>query len=54
MGFCFFNNAGVAALHARAAHGVKRVACVDIVSLGLSAVFVGGDACCISRRGDGR
>ena len=29
MGFCLFNNAGVAALHARAAHGLKRVAVVD-------------------------
>jgi acetoin utilization deacetylase AcuC-like enzyme len=29
MGFCFFNNAAVAALHARAAHGVQRVAVVD-------------------------
>ncbi|OAN53678.1 acetoin utilization protein [Paramagnetospirillum marisnigri] len=29
MGFCFFNNAAVAALHARDAHGFKRVAVVD-------------------------
>ncbi len=29
MGFCFFNNAAVAALHARAAHGASRVAIVD-------------------------
>jgi acetoin utilization deacetylase AcuC-like enzyme len=29
MGFCLFNNAGVAAQHARAAHGLKRVAVVD-------------------------
>ena len=29
MGFCLFNNAAVAALHARAAHGLKRVAVVD-------------------------
>jgi acetoin utilization deacetylase AcuC-like enzyme len=29
MGFCLFNNAGVAALHARAAHGLERVAVVD-------------------------
>ncbi|MBI3447041.1 MAG: histone deacetylase family protein [Magnetospirillum sp.] len=30
MGFCFFANAAVAALHARDAHGFKRVAVVDI------------------------
>lgn len=29
MGFCFFNNAAIAALHARDAHGYKRVAVVD-------------------------
>jgi acetoin utilization deacetylase AcuC-like enzyme len=29
MGFCLFNNAGVAAQHARAAHGLRRVAVVD-------------------------
>jgi acetoin utilization deacetylase AcuC-like enzyme len=29
MGFCLFNNAGVAAQHARAAHGLQRVAVVD-------------------------
>ena len=29
MGFCFFANAAVAALHARDAHGFKRVAVVD-------------------------
>jgi acetoin utilization deacetylase AcuC-like enzyme len=29
MGFCLFNNAGVAALHARMAHGLTRVAVVD-------------------------
>src|SRR5687768_17743124 len=29
MGFCIFNHAAVAALHARAAHGLKRVAVVD-------------------------
>ena len=29
MGFCLFNNAAVAALHARTAHGVQRVAVVD-------------------------
>ena len=29
MGFCLFNGAAVAALHARAAHGVSRVAVVD-------------------------
>jgi len=29
MGFCFFNNAAVGALHARDAHGFKRVAVVD-------------------------
>ncbi len=29
MGFCFFNTAAVAALHARAVHGAKRVAVVD-------------------------
>lgn len=29
MGFCFFNNAAVAALHARAIHGAERVAIVD-------------------------
>jgi acetoin utilization deacetylase AcuC-like enzyme len=29
MGFCFFNNVVVGALHARAAHGLHRVAIVD-------------------------
>jgi acetoin utilization deacetylase AcuC-like enzyme len=29
MGFCLFNNAAVAALHAREKHGVERVAVVD-------------------------
>jgi acetoin utilization deacetylase AcuC-like enzyme len=29
MGFCFVNNVAVAAFHARAAHGVKKVAVVD-------------------------
>jgi len=29
MGFCFFNSAAIAALHARAAHGASRVAIVD-------------------------
>ena len=29
MGFCLFNNVAIGALHARAAHGLRRVACVD-------------------------
>jgi len=29
MGFCLFNNAALAALHARAAHGLTRVAVID-------------------------
>jgi acetoin utilization deacetylase AcuC-like enzyme len=29
MGFCIFNNAAVAALHARTVHGLKRIAVVD-------------------------
>jgi acetoin utilization deacetylase AcuC-like enzyme len=29
MGFCFFNNAAVAARHAQAAHGAERIAIVD-------------------------
>lgn len=29
MGFCMFNNVGVGALHARAAHGLRRIAVVD-------------------------
>ncbi len=29
MGFCLFNNVAVGALHARAAHGLRRVAVVD-------------------------
>jgi acetoin utilization deacetylase AcuC-like enzyme len=29
MGFCFFNNVAIAAMHARAKHGTERVAVVD-------------------------
>ncbi len=29
MGFCLFNNVAVGALHARAAHGIKRIAVID-------------------------
>lgn len=29
MGFCLFNSAAIAAMHARAAHGAKRIAVVD-------------------------
>jgi acetoin utilization deacetylase AcuC-like enzyme len=29
MGFCVFNQAAIAALHARAAHGIQRVAVID-------------------------
>ena len=29
MGFCFFNNAAIAARHAQAAHGAERIAIVD-------------------------
>ena len=29
MGFCFFNQAAIAALHARAVHGIERVAVID-------------------------
>ena len=29
MGFCLFNHAAIAALHARAAHGLERIAVVD-------------------------
>ncbi len=29
MGFCLFNNAAIAALHARAGHGAERVAVID-------------------------
>ena len=29
MGFCFFNNVAIGALHARAVHGLERVAVVD-------------------------
>jgi acetoin utilization deacetylase AcuC-like enzyme len=30
MGFCLFNNVAVAALHARAEHGVQKIAIVDV------------------------
>ena len=30
MGFCYFNNVAVAVCHARAAHGLRRVAVVDV------------------------
>jgi acetoin utilization deacetylase AcuC-like enzyme len=29
MGFCLFNNVAIAALHARATHGIKRTAVID-------------------------
>ncbi len=29
MGFCIFNQAAIASLHARHAHGLQRVACID-------------------------
>ncbi|MEQ8967833.1 MAG: histone deacetylase family protein [Azospirillaceae bacterium] len=29
MGFCLFNNAAIGAFHARAAHGIRRVAVID-------------------------
>jgi acetoin utilization deacetylase AcuC-like enzyme len=29
MGFCLFGNVAIGALHARAAHGLRRIACVD-------------------------
>ena len=29
MGFCLFNNVAIGALHARAVHGLKRIAVVD-------------------------
>ena len=47
MGFCLFNNAGIAALHARAAHGLTRVAVVDFDvhhGNGTQALFSGDPA----------
>ena len=44
MGFCLFNNAAVAAEHARAAHGLRRVAVVDFDvhhGNGTQALFAG-------------
>lgn len=47
MGFCLFNNIAIGALHARAAHGRKRVAVVDFDvhhGNGTQAVFQGDPA----------
>jgi acetoin utilization deacetylase AcuC-like enzyme len=44
MGFCLFNNVAVAAAHARAAHGLERVAIVDFDvhhGNGTQAMFAG-------------
>ncbi len=43
MGFCIFNNVAVAAAHARAAHGIKRVAILDFDvhhSNGTEGIFI--------------
>ncbi|MBW7902925.1 MAG: histone deacetylase family protein [Rhodocyclaceae bacterium] len=46
MGFCFFNNIAVAAAHALAAHGLKRVAVIDFDvhhGNGTEDIFKGND-----------
>lgn len=46
MGFCFFNNIAVAALHALEVHGLKRVAIVDFdvhFGNGTADIFTGDD-----------
>ena len=53
MGFCLFNNAAVAALHARARWGVQRVAVVDFDvhhGNGTQAMFAADPICSTPRR----
>lgn len=47
MGFCLFNNVAIAAYHARAAHGIERVAVIDFDvhhGNGTEAIFAGDKA----------